>query len=81
MTCTVMSLFLCELHGGSANSGKMTNRRCVVNAESLCEGPQPPQVLPLPVWDNTSTRITHVDEFMSSIMSTVSTRRPIPKRQ
>ena len=51
------------------NSGELTNCRCGVNAESLCERgySQPPGVLPLPVWDNASMQIIHDDEFMSSI--------------
>ena len=40
----------------TTNGGELTNRRCGVNAASLCERgySQPPQVLPLPVWDNTN---------------------------
>ena len=53
------------------------NRRCSVNTASLCERSysQPPRALPLPVWDDASMQIIHVDEFMS----TMSTRRPSPK--
>ena len=38
------------------NVREFTNRRCGINAASLCERgySQPPQVLPLPVWDNAS---------------------------
>ena len=51
--------------------------RCGVNVASLCERgySQPLQVLPLPVWDDVSTQIIHVDEFM---WLTMSTRCPSP---
>ena len=47
------------------------------NATSLCERgySQPPQVILLPVWDDASTQIIHVNDFMSSI---TLTRRPSP---
>ena len=32
----------------------------------MCDYSQPLRVLPLPVWDDVSTQIVHVDEFMSS---------------
>ena len=58
----------------SVYGGELTNRRCGVNAVSLCERgySQPPRVLPLPVWDDASKQIIHVDKFM------LSTRRPGP---
>ena len=57
------------------NGGELT-----INTVSLCERgySQPPQVLPLPVWDDVSTQIIHVDKFMSSIMSM---RRSNPYQQ
>ena len=73
MTRTVTSLedpqhsFLCESHGGlSLLGGELTNCRCGINAASLCEKgySQPLQVLPLPVWDDASTQIIHVNKFM-----------------
>ena len=59
--------FLCESHGGlTLLGGELTNCRCGINAASLCEKgySQPLQVLPLPVWDDASTQIIHVNEFM-----------------
>ena len=39
------------------NGGELTNRCCGITGASLCERgySQPPQVLPLPVWDDAST--------------------------
>ena len=52
------------------NGRELMNRCCGVNAASLCERgfSQPVRVLPLPVCDDASTQIIHVDEFMLSIM-------------
>ena len=62
------------------NGGELINRCCGVNVASLCERgySQPPQVLPLPDWDDGSTQIIHVDKFMSSITSTTLTHCPSP---
>ena len=69
---------LCSLW--MTNGGESTNRRWGVNAASLCERgySQPPQVPPLPVWDDASMQIIHVDEFMLSITLTKSMHRPSP---
>lgn len=56
------------------NGRELTNRRCCVNAASLYERgySQLPRVPALPVWDDASTQIIHVNKCMSL------TRRPSP---